>query len=266
MIQFYDYIVEKYCLNEKDIFMFRKGQDQDYTGHPSEVLVFSEKEPDEYLVKGKTHGQMSHAIKHLIEYEPQFVAAVAEKAKTAIRKFLERRPDYFCKMWDEVRGFSEYSGLEALKHCSTLALLNTLDIINDKNQTKSPFSKVDGELKKYGVEIEHRYNELIKKKMDAAYDLDKQRGGDYKKSIADNSVITFRAVGGNGKSYNVWLDFKDATLMIGDMDARGARGQIMTMYRLDNAGTNKASIIKQFYTKRLTPKNPDIDSALSGAK
>ena len=36
------------------------------------------------------------------------------------------------------------------------------------------------------------------------------------------------------------------------------------MYRLNNAGTNKKSIIKQFYTKGLKPSNPDIDKALSG--
>ena len=244
-------------------FNFRKGQDQDYTGSPDEVLVFSEKEPDEYQVRGKTHGQMSHAIKHLREFEPEYVKSVLDKARNVIFKFLQRRPQYFCKIWSETRGFSEYSGMEALNHCDSMSLLNTLDIVNDKNQTKTPFTKIDGQLKQFGSELEKRYNEIISKKINSAYNLDKQRDGDYKRTIAKNQIISFSAISRNGKGMNVWLDFKDGSIIIGNKSNNGEQ-EIRTMYRLNNAGTNKKSIIKQFYTKGLKPSNPDIDKALSG--
>lgn len=261
MIQFIDYIQQKYMLNEDD-FVFQKGRDQDYMGHPSEVLVFSEKEPNDYQVRGKTHGQMSHAIKHLIEYDPQYVISVANQAKQALIKFLQRRPQYFCKVWDEVRGFSKESGIDAVEKCETLTLLNTLDIVNDKNQLKTPFTKVDGEIKKYGMELENRYNEIIKDKMKRACVLEQLKNKDYVKAIEKNPVISFKCEDANGKWRRVWLDFRDGTVIIGNF--KDGKTEINTMYRLNNVGTNKASMIKKFYTKRLRPLDPDIDKALSG--
>ena len=263
MIQFSDYIQNKYNIVE-DEFIFQKGRDQDYMGHPSEVLVFAEKEPDEYQVRGKTHGQMSHAIKHLIEYDPQYVISVTNRAKKALIQFIQRRPQYFCKIWDEVRGFSKESGIEAIERCDTTTLLNTLDVINDKNQLKTPFTKVDGEIKKYGMELENKYNEIIKDKLHAAYVLEKAKNKDYKSAIAKNPVITFKAVDGNGKWRRVWLDFRDGTVIIGNF--KNGKTEINTMYRLNDVGTNKASMIKKFYTKRLRPLDPDIDKALSNGE
>ena len=38
---------KEFVLNEAS-FKFSNGKDQDYTGHPTTVLVFSEKEPENY--------------------------------------------------------------------------------------------------------------------------------------------------------------------------------------------------------------------------
>lgn len=256
---------ESELITERGDFRFLKGQDQDYVGDPMRVLVFKEVESQDYKVEGKTHGQMLHAIKHLREYKPEFVKSVLDRMRSELEKFLQRKPDQFCKIWSEGRGFSGYSGIEALKHADSMTLLNTLDVINDKNQMKETLLKVENIVKKYASEIEHEYNEMIIKKIDDAFNLDKSKN--YKKDILGNKIIRFNAISRNGKVMDVWIDFNDRTFIIGDQSKANGTQLIRTMYRFDIAnGASRPSIIKAFYSKGFKALNPDIDSALSNVR
>lgn len=247
---------------EEAKFKFVVGKDQDYTGDPMEVLVFSEQEPDEYIMQGKTHGQMSHAIKHLREYDPEAVKGVLAKAKKMLWNFLDKNPSYFCKVWSEGRGFSEVSGKKALASCDELVLLNTMDIVNDKNQMKTPFSAVDARLKTFAAELEKKYNSLISSKIDKAVNLE-QIKNEHKLLDASQKakIVHFEAEDRNGGKFLVWIDFTDRTLIIGRQMPKGT--VIKTMYRINSAGSTRGSIMKMFFTKKLRISNPMIDAALS---
>lgn len=241
-------------------FKFQKGKDQDYTNDPYEVLVFSEQAPDKYEVEGKTHGQMSHAIKHLKEFEPDFVKGVVTKVKSTIRKKLEEKPHWFCKIWNNIRGFSSISGVKAVDSASIDAVLNTLDLINDKNQMKEPLMKLDSSIKPFAVELEHKYNELVSEKIDKAVDLNKLtiKGSSLSKKIKKSQVVKFDCDGKNGGKFTVVLDFTDQSLVIGKNDM----SDVTTMYRFNDTGGTKPAVIDAFFKKKLIPSNKDIKLAL----
>lgn len=247
---------KEFVLNEK--FIFAKGKDQDYTGDPTRVLVFSQKEPEKYEVTGKTHGQMSHAIKHLIEYEPQFVSKIIANAKYKIEKFISNNPDYFCKIWNEVKGFESESGLDAVRKANNLTILNTLDVLNDKNQTKTELLPIENKLKPLAYELEKKYNSIITSKMNNAIDLNRNYSKEKFLSIIKRSdIITFKAESSVAPNIDVWIDFTDQTLIIGNTD----KNIIKTMYRFRNIKSKK-DIIKEFYNKKFKAKDPNLNSAL----
>lgn len=245
---------------EEAAYHFQKGKDQDYTNDPYSVLVFSETAPDNYEVKGKTHGKMSHAIKHLKEFEPVFVDEIVKKAKDAIRKKLEEKPHWFCKVWHRSKGFETESGVSAVNKATNDEVLNTLDLINDKVETNEKLMPLDASLKKFAQEITTRYGEIISEKIDKAYDLDKtaMKASALKKKISKTHVIQFSCKGKSGGDFVVIIDFTDQSLLISKKDVEN----VTTMYRFNNTGTSKSSVVKGFFEKRLIPDNKELEAVL----
>lgn len=241
-------------------FKFQKAKDQDYTSDPYEVLVFSETAPDNYEVEGKTHGQMSHAIKHLKEFEPDFVKGIISKVKNTISTKLKEKPHWFCKIWNNSKGFSKISGIEAVQQASIDAVLNTLDLINDKNQMKESLLKLDSSIKPFAVELEHEYNRIISSKIDKAVDLNKLtlKGSSLLKKIKKSQVIQFDCVGRNNTNFSVVLDFTDQSLIIGKNDM----SNVNTMYRFNDGGNTKPAVVHAFFSKKLQPASSEIKQAL----
>ena len=241
-------------------FKFQKAKDQDYTSDPYEVLVFSEEAPDNYEVEGKTHGQMSHAIKHLKEFEPDFVKGVIGKVKTTLKKKLEEKPHWFCKIWNNAKGFGKKSGVDAIEAASIDAVLNTLDLINDKNQMKEGLLKLDSSIKPFAVELEHEYNRIISSKIDKAVDLNKStlKGDALIKKIKKSQIIQFDCVGRNNTNFSVVLDFTDQSLIIGKNDM----SDVNTMYRFNDSGSTKPAVVHAFFSKKLQPSSSEIKQAL----
>lgn len=244
-------------------FRFQKGKDQDYTSDPYEVLVFSEKAPDNYEVEGKTHGQMSHAIKHLKEFEPEFVKSVVTKVKNTLKAKLKEKPHWFCKVWHNAHGFEKESGIEAIEAASIDAVLNTLDLINDKNQMRETLLKLDSSIRPFAVELENEYNNIITKKIDKAVDLNKTtlKGDALVKKIKKSSVIQFDCNGKGGGNFTVVLDFTDQSLIIGKRSNEDINA-VNTMYRFNDSGTTKPAVVSAFFKKRLNPANQEIKTAL----
>jgi hypothetical protein len=244
-------------------FRFQKGKDQDYTSDPYEVLVFSETAPDKYEVEGKTHGQMSHAIKHLKEFEPTFVNNIITKVKNTLKAKLKEKPHWFCKVWHNARGFGKHSGIDAIDFASVDAVLNTLDLINDKTQMKENLLKLDSSIRQFAVELENKYNDIITTKIDKAVNLNKTslKGDALVKKIKKSSVIQFDCNGKGGGNFTVVLDFTDQSLIIGKR-SNDDINTVNTMYRFNNAGSSRPAVVDAFLKKHLTPKNSELLSAL----
>ena len=244
-------------------FVFQKGRDQDYTSDPYEVLVFSDTAPDKYEVEGKTHGKMSHAIKHLVEFEPSFVKSVISKVRSTIKNKLKEKPNWFCKVWSNVSGFGKSSGPDAVDSASDDAILNTLDLINDKTQMKEKLLKLDSSIRPFAAELEEKYNNIIEKKIDKAVNLDKVtvKGKALLQKIKKSSVIQFDCRGKFGGNFTVLIDFPDQSLIIGKR-SEDDMSVVNTMYRFNNSGKSKPAVIDAFFSKRLIPNNPEIKAAL----
>ena len=244
-------------------FRFQKAKDQDYTSDPYEVLVFSEQAPDNYEVEGKTHGQMSHAIKHLKEFEPDFVKSVITKVKNTLKAKLKEKPHWFCKVWHNARGFEKESGVEAIDNASVDAVLNTLDLINDKTQMRENLLKLDSSIRPFATELENEYNRIISTKIDKAVDLNKStlKGDSLVKKIKKSSVIQFDCNGLGGGSFTVVLDFTDQSLIIGKRSSEDIN-TVNTMYRFNNSGSSKPAVVDAFFKKKLIPSNIEIKTAL----
>lgn len=245
---------------EESSIKFQKAKDQDYTNDPYEVLVFSEVAPDNYEVEGKTHGKMSHAIKHLKEFEPAFVNTIVSKVKKTIISKLEEKPHWFCKVWNTHKGFKSDSGIDAVNNATSNAVLNTLDLINDKTQMGEKLLKLDSSIKPFAVELEQKYNDIMSSKLDKAVNLDKLtiKGQALSKKIKKSSIIQFSCSGRGGGNFIVTIDFTDQSLIIGKEN-----DVVTTMYRFRNAeGSGKSTVIKEFFNKRLDPKNPEIKAIL----
>lgn len=256
MLTFLEYVQKI----DEDI-AFQRGKDQDYTNDPNSLLVFSEKDPDEYELRGKTHGAMSHAIKHLVEFDKPFVDNIVSQARTLLEQFVSRHPQCFCKIWIEGKGFSSKSGIDAIRSANAGEILNTFDLINDKNEMKKGFLKVENQLKKLALQMEERYKNIIEDKIAKAVSLNKMPFDRIKKAIKTFPVITFK-VSQNNKTKDVWLDFSDSSIIIGSIEGTE---KVNTMFQFTGlSGGDKKATIKAFYTKRLSPINPDVDKALSG--
>ena len=61
---------------------FANSSDFDYPGKVGEVIVTNP--DDKYEVRGKTHGLISHAIKHVMEFEPEYYREVIDQFKQRI--------------------------------------------------------------------------------------------------------------------------------------------------------------------------------------
>ena len=105
-----------------DELSFQKGSDQDYpAGMNNGVLLFNPTE--QYIKQGETHGIISHAIKHLKDFDGNYYSHVVEKIKNELTK--NKRLYYF------VQG----QGIRSINNATTIpysVIINTMDRINDK--------------------------------------------------------------------------------------------------------------------------------------
>lgn len=231
---------------------FAKGYDQDFTVHPTKVLVFSEKEAQNYKEKGKTHGLMSHAIKHLKEFEPEFVAQQIALMRSEILKQI-KTTFQDVKVWNYNSGFNKAEGIDALKSASDDVLLNTLDVINDKNQEKEKLLPIEKLIKKYAVALEHKYNEIISLYIGSAVELDNVPEENIENLLKTSDIVKFEGFGRVANDY--WLNFKNKAIIIGTPD------KIRSMFIFSNADSRK-DMAKKFFSKKFKATKPAINNAL----
>ena len=133
---------------------FKNSSDQDYPeGMENGVLMFNP--TDSYIRQGDTHGIISHAIKHMKEFNSGYFNSIVNK----IKGFLKNKRMYFYK---------EGGTIQSINNPTTFpdsVIANTMDRINDKVvQAKSLESDekfIANELKQLGIHFEHVVEGLI---------------------------------------------------------------------------------------------------------
>lgn len=127
---------------------FQTGKDKDYpAGLENGVIIFDPHE--RYEIKGKTHGIESHAIKHLIEFDPKYYDTIINIIKTLV---LSKGTGYILSGTDIKRISSNVSNAQ---------IVNLLDRINDKMFWKERLTSEEVDISKYIKKIASRYEEIV---------------------------------------------------------------------------------------------------------
>lgn len=229
MKSFIEYLEEK--------IQFAYGRDQDYTVDPKSIIFFSEEDIKTYVENGKTHGVQSHAIKHLVEFLPEEVKQLVGQARQIIKSFVERGSIKFCGLYLRGRTFKDTNPLNVITQAKDGAILNTLDMINDKYVNKRQLLAVESSLySKVIKSFEKQYIKEIEKRINKAVDLDKASEQEIYNAVDATSVIKFSGTQGNFK-YVWYLDLKDNTVIMESSD------MIRTMYKYNKPGIGKQTIL-----------------------
>lgn len=234
MISFIEYLVEN--------IKFATGRDQDYTADHSSVVFLSPEDKTSYIENGKTHGIQSHGIKHLVEFRPSLVKQAADEVRSILKNAIENKTHDYLSLHNKRTGDSTLNNMGVATQASDGALLNVLDIINDKINNNKQLLPIERVLSKVINKIKNAYQEEIEKRIKIATDIDiLDSVQDVLKVIESSKVIKFAVKSTMNMIY--YLDLKDNVIIMSD------NKQIRTMYKYNRAGSNYKQIINNFIAK-----------------
>lgn len=229
---------------------FKKGRDQDYTVHPDTILFFSEDDVRTYVENGKTHGVQSHAIKHLAEFNPEMVKTEVGAARGIIQDFIKNNKIDFCALYIKGKGFKKLNPLQAITQANDGAIMNTMDMINDKYQNKKKLSPIENALYKIIRKLEREYIREIEFRINKSVDLDKfESVEDVLEAIEGARIIKFDGFAKVAQTY--YLDFRTNSVVISTPDF------VRTMYVYNDPGQGYKQVINNFMRKM---RNVQYDS------
>ena len=231
---------------------FAKAKDNDF---PLDVgiIFLSKGAREQYKIRGNTHGEYSHAVKHYIEFNPGMLMSFAAEIKGILDKAnTDGLLDYielYHKNGKIIKGYSQ-----VIAKASSLDYINTLDYLNDKNMEKSPFNKVELEVKRVGDKIRKLYDEEIQNRLNSAVNLDMLKTSKINELIANNATISFTA----NRNEEYILDLNANVMII------KRNGEVATCYVFGRTGTGK-NVIKNFLLKKpyLQYRNKAVEIAFS---
>ena len=229
---------------------FKKARDQDYTVHPDTILFFSEEDVRTYVENGKTHGVQSHAIKHLAEFNPEMVKTEVGVARGIIQEFIKNNKIDFCALYIKGKGFKKLNPLQAITQANDGAIMNTMDMINDKYQNKKKLAPIENALYKIIRKLEREYIREIEFRINKSVDLDKfESVEDVLGAIENARIIKFNGFAKVAQTY--YLDFRTNSVVISTPDF------VRTMYVYNDPGQGYKQVINNFMRKM---RNVQYDS------
>jgi uncharacterized protein YeeX (DUF496 family) len=238
----------KKILNEVD---FYDSPDEDKPGK-NNYVSFSEKET--YDLEGKTHGQLSHAIKHYGEFEP----AKLQAALSAALNKAKESDNFTLKNADTNEVIS--TGDEAKSQANQNSMLNTFDLINDKIKNGLSITPEEQEIKTLIEPINNEYEQLVNSYMSGAEDIDGISDPSKIKSMFDAGKIIKFSGDFKGSPIKYYLNTSNSGLV-----AQAADGKLATLFRIDKKGNNIAKMAK-YLTRGVEIKNPAFKELLSGSQ
>jgi len=232
---------------------FHDSPDEDKPGK-KQIITFKEDEP--YDIEGKTHGGVSHMIKHYLEFEP---AKVSAGLKQALQKALEF--DNFFLMNAETRQIIA-QGDEAKKVANENAMLNTFDLINDKIKNNQALTDEEKQLESIISPLNAEYQKLVDSYMSGAVDIENVQDAAKIKQLLDAGKLVKFIGAYKGKPVQYFLNPSN-TGLVAYKD-----GKVATLFRIDKKGGNLGKVAR-YFSRGVELKNPAFEKALatySGAK
>ena len=229
---------------------FHDSPDEDRPGR-KQTVVFDEETP--YEVVGETHGEESHALKHLAEFEPSQVQSVVDQAIAIAQKAAD------VHILDKA-GNVVQSGDAAKKQINTNSMLNTLDLINDKQKNGESLTDEEEALAPILQNLTSAYDELIQTYLNDAQDIDDIDNVEEIKGLLDAGTIIKFTGAYKGKPATYYLNPSD-TGIVAEKD-----GIISTLFRIDKKGGDLKKVAG-YFGRGVELTNPAFGEALGvGAK
>lgn len=222
---------------------FAVGKDDDFFYDRFKIIVFKKGDIKEYRVEGRTAGLWSHACKHLEEVEPEFVAQVISQVKQTIAEYIksDNHPkDYEFRYFSTLTTSKTKDPLKILGSVPREAVVNFLDLVNDKIYTKKELAPIEKKMVKYLKALGNKYAQFIEKIMDKAESIESSRTTEQAKELIQNSdTISFRVIR-KDHEMKMYIDFKHRFLIIRDM------GGVHTGFQISDTLPNRKSVISTF--------------------
>jgi len=236
-------ITEPQYLNE---FSFYKSPDEDAPGNKQFVAF---KEDDKYNVQGNTHGELSHAIKHLGEFNPNEVDSELNGAINYIKTVSN-------PILKNINGSDIASGDNAKKQLTPNAMLNTFDFINDKIANNQELTPEEKEIQnKFLDKLNNSYNKLVQDYISGGTDVDNMKEDKIKQLISSNKKIKFKG-SYKGNEFEYILDPSNSGLLAKKGD------NVSTLFRIDKKG-NDINKIGAYFSRGVEISNPELKKVLN---
>ena len=188
-------------LSEIDDIFFA-SPDDDKPGGGNGVAMFSS--GDKYELAGTTHGGVSHAIKHLSEFDPAFV-------NSSLSSAIEIAKSSPSLVFLNLKKGNKLTGEEAVKNLTPQVIKNTLDFINDKIANGETLSDDEKKFVPIMDDMYSRYVGIIKERFDSAPDVNDLPEEEVEKIINGGGVIKFK-VAWKGKNRTIYADFGSSAI------------------------------------------------------
>ena len=225
---------------------FYNGPDEDTPGN-KQVVVF--KEDDKYNIQGNTHGELSHAIKHFGEFEPNILNDALNNAI----EYIKTTPNPILK---NINGDDITTGDNAKKQLTPNNILNTFDFINDKIINKQELTPEEKEIEnKFLTKLNNEYNKLIQNYINDGVDINNMNEDEIKQLIKSNKKIKFNASYKENKNEYI-LDPSTTGLL----SKQG--NNVFTLFRIDKRGNNMDKVAA-YLNRVLKISNPEFTKILN---
>jgi hypothetical protein len=227
-------------------FSFYNSPDEDTPGN-KQLVVF--KDNDEYNIQGNTHGELSHAIKHFGEFNPNAL----NNALNGTLDYIKTIPNPILK---NINGSNIASGDNAKKQLTANAILNTFDFINDKILNKQELTPEEKEIEtKFLNKLNNDYNQLVQDYINSGVDINNMKEDEIKKLIDSNKKLKFKG-SYKGNEFEYILDPSNTGLLAKKGD------NISTLFRIDKKG-NDINKIGSYFSRGVEISNPEFKKVLN---
>ena len=229
---------------------FNFAPDSDYHNY-SNIITFAVGDIEHYRFEGNTHGIVSHALKHLSEFDKPFVIGIVNEIREDMYNYAKLQQEYRDKgekgkLYDPYYKLAYYNkrieskiSVEDIQDYTVVhnsAILNYLDLINDDvilGKRLPPFA--DYLQDEYFPRIKERYSQACEYYMRGAKELDGIRNVSDIVDILDNGdTVKFTAIYGKFP-IKVYLNLKKQGMII-----VGQNGKVNSAYRFSKAGREKS--------------------------
>lgn len=212
------------------------------------LIIFGDPKKSQFSTSGGTHGEMSHAIKHLIEFEPSFVEGILNSA-TEIAK---QAPDVAVV---NLKNNEVLAGAEATDKIQSSAMLNTFELISYKLFTGQELNPTEKAIEPLVDQLVEKYDAVLLAIVANAIDVDNINNIEEMQALVKNKK-TIKFTGSyRGSEFIYYLDLSNSGLIV-EKD-----GLYRTLFRIDKKGSEINKIAK-YFERGVEIKNPTLRSAL----